>query len=1172
MYLSRLEIFGFKSFPQKLTLEIGTGITAIVGPNGCGKTNVVDAIRWCLGEQSTKTLRSEKMEDVIFVGTKDEPPLSLAEVTLVFSNEDGQLPLEYSEVSVTRRLFRSGESEYLLNNRTCRLKDIVDLFLNTGLGADTYSMIEPKMIEMILSEDPDLRRTLFEEAAGVAKYRLQKKAAQRRMEATTEDLLRLQDIIAEVEKRLRYLKRQASKSRVYERFTAELRELDLKVAALERDRLTAEEQRLLGEIDGLQQRRAAAVQDVERQERELTASREALEQNESGIAAIQEKLGAITGEIQQQENRLAVIRERRTGLEQAMAGREAEVKKLLAAIADLEGQSRSQQEGLQQASAAVLAQTEQLAGGESQLAKAESELTLAKLALSEARKELQEAVKREAEGKEALALLESRRAAGLRDLEQRQEEERQLRQELAKGEAQLAELSGRLDAEARALQVLAEEKVRLRDKARELQQKIQLANERIGELATSLSRLEKEHELLSGLQQRHEGYQPGVQHLIAARERIGGRVAPLADLIKCQPGFQAAIESALGERLQWVVVDSAAAAAAAVNQLRGARAGKATVIARDVPPQQDAPVAGPGVKGRAIDFVSCDGADRDLLALLLADTVVVASDADLAALAQALPGQRLVNPDGVVREPSGAMMAGELPQGQFGLLERSDRIGQLATEIKAMRDEHQRQSGEIGHLKRSQDETARAADDVDRELDKLRQQLNASERGAAAVKATLERNQSRVQPLEASLQQLRETLAALEGQIKPVHDGYQELAEANRDEDQQLAQRDRELAAQEQARNQLAAAVGQLRLALSQAQSQADRSRQEITALEARKGETLGRIQELRAQDQTGYQSIAELQQEAEALALTLEARTADRRAVQVSRDEMQKQSQQSLAALKQAETEMHRTRLESERIQQELSGLQIALGSVRNEFENIAQRIRAEYETALQQLERPEALDLDGAKARIEELRLRIKKLGPINFAAIEELKQEEERFGFMSKQRDDLLAAKDDLQLTIKRIDETARSMFLETLDGIKRGFVQIFQRLFIGGDAQIRLIGSDDPLESEIEILATPEGKSMKSITLLSGGEKTLTATALLFGIYLVKPAPFCVLDEIDAPLDDANVQRFCSMLRDFSGGTQFLVITHNKRTMEVADRLYGVTMEKAGISKVVSVKFS
>ncbi|MRR09662.1 chromosome segregation protein SMC, partial [bacterium] len=259
MYLSRVELFGFKSFPQKLSLEIGTGITAIVGPNGCGKTNVVDAIRWCLGEQSTKTLRSEKMEDVIFVGTKDEPPLSLAEVSLVFSNEDGQLPVEYREVSVTRRLFRSGESEYLLNNRTCRLKDIVDLFLNTGLGADTYSMIEPKMIEMILSEDPDLRRSLFEEAAGVAKYRQQKKAAQRRLEAATEDLLRLQDIVAEVEKRLRSLKRQAGRARVYERFSQELRQLDLAASALERDRLRAEEQRLGEAIEQLQQRRAVAA-------------------------------------------------------------------------------------------------------------------------------------------------------------------------------------------------------------------------------------------------------------------------------------------------------------------------------------------------------------------------------------------------------------------------------------------------------------------------------------------------------------------------------------------------------------------------------------------------------------------------------------------------------------------------------------------------------------------------------------------------------------------------------------------------------------------------------------------------------------------------------------------------------------------------------------------------
>jgi chromosome segregation protein len=440
------------------------------------------------------------------------------------------------------------------------------------------------------------------------------------------------------------------------------------------------------------------------------------------------------------------------------------------------------------------------------------------------------------------------------------------------------------------------------------------------------------------------------------------------------------------------------------------------------------------------------------------------------------------------------------------------------------------------------------------------------------VRASLERNQSILAALEAEVAALQSELAGIEARLLPARETYRELSESNRDEDQVLSQRDHELAAQEASRDQLGGTVGRLRLALSQVQAQADRLRQELGGLDSRRNETLERIQSLRAQDETGYHAIAGLQQESESLALTLEDRTGERRAILSQRDELQRQSQSSLARLKAAENAMHQTRLESESIQQALANAQIGLGATRNELDNIAQRIKADYEMDLLQLETPQAADLDAAKARIEDLRLRIKKLGPINFAAMDELAQEEERFGFMSKQRDDLLAARQDLELTIKKIDETARAMFLETLDGIKRGFVQIFQRLFIGGDAQIRLSGSEDPLEAEIEILATPEGKSMKSITLLSGGEKTLTATALLFGIYLVKPAPFCVLDEIDAPLDDANVQRFCSMLRDFSSGTQFLVITHNKRTMEVADRLYGVTMEKAGISKVVSVKFS
>ena len=466
---------------------------------------------------------------------------------------------------------------------------------------------------------------------------------------------------------------------------------------------------------------------------------------------------------------------------------------------------------------------------------------------------------------------------------------------------------------------------------------------------------------------------------------------------------------------------------------------------------------------------------------------------------------------------------------------------------------------------------AQRADEADQESVKYQQLLTESEKTTAGLRVSLERSQQRMQELQQSGTVLRGDISRLETELKSAQETYLEINETNRDENNSLADRDREVAALEGARNTLAALVNDLRLNLSRSQAESERMRRDLSNMESRKNEAMERIQSLRGEDEEGYRSIALLQQEAEQLNLELDNKTGQRRTVLDQREQMQRQSQRSLAVLKEAEAAMHHTRLESDGIQQALSAGQIELGSVRNDFENIAQRIQSQYELDLSALEKPEGLNAEEAQVRIEDLRLRVKKLGPINFAAYDELRHEEERFGFMSQQRDDLLKAKEDLLLTIKKIDETARAMFLETLEGIKKGFVQIFQRLFIGGDAQIRLIGSDDPLEAEIEILATPEGKSMKSITLLSGGEKTLTATALLFGIYLVKPAPFCVLDEVDAPLDDANVQRFCSMLRDFSSGTQFLVITHNKRTMEVADRLYGVTMEQAGISRVVSVKF-
>jgi chromosome segregation protein len=375
----------------------------------------------------------------------------------------------------------------------------------------------------------------------------------------------------------------------------------------------------------------------------------------------------------------------------------------------------------------------------------------------------------------------------------------------------------------------------------------------------------------------------------------------------------------------------------------------------------------------------------------------------------------------------------------------------------------------------------------------------------------------------------------------------------------------------DQRREELAAAVSRATLELAQTQAAQEQARQELRNMEARRTEAIEHIQQLRNLDEEASRSIAQLKQEDESISLELRERSEQRELVLARREAQQQQRQQSLSLMKTAEEALHRTRLESEELQNVLSQAQLELGRVANDRENLKRRLAEEYETELEELPAAVDIDLEQARPRISDLRLRIKKLGGINFDALKELEEEEQRFGFMAKQRDDLLAAKEDLSATIKRIDEEARAMFLQTLEGIKTGFVQIFQRLFIGGEADIRLTGSQDPLEAEIEIMATPMGKNMKSITLLSGGEKALTAIAMLFGIYLVKPAPFCVLDEIDAPLDDANVQRFCAMLKDFTGSTQFMVITHNKRTMEIADRLYGVTMEQLGVSKVVSVKF-
>jgi chromosome segregation protein len=483
----------------------------------------------------------------------------------------------------------------------------------------------------------------------------------------------------------------------------------------------------------------------------------------------------------------------------------------------------------------------------------------------------------------------------------------------------------------------------------------------------------------------------------------------------------------------------------------------------------------------------------------------------------------------------------------------------------------QTKTSQIQSLRAKSADLAKRSEEVDRETEKHQRMLLDSERLQAGLAADEERSRQRIGEVSGLLETVLAGSDQLGRELNALQDGFLESSENNRDESQLLTLREQEVQGLEQERTQKVAEVNAQKLGLSELNARAEGIRRELEETESRKNESLERIQDLRAEDENSFGSMAQLQQEAESLNVELEKQSSLRKSAMSQREEFQKQSQRSLSDLKTAEEGMHKVRREHEDLQQQLSQSQIDLGSLNNEYDNLAQRMQAEYQTELAGLPQPEEFDENAARTRTEDLKLKLKKLGPINFAAFEELNAEEERYGFLSKQREDLLTAKQDLMTSITKIDETARAMFLETLEGIKKGFVQIFQRLFIGGEAEIRLSGSEDPLEAEIDILATPEGKSMKSITLLSGGEKTLTATALLFGIYLVKPAPFCVLDEIDAPLDDANVQRFCKMLKDFSVSTQFMVITHNKRTMEAADRLYGVTMEQPGISKLVSVKF-
>jgi len=1185
MYFKQIEMTGFKSFADRTAIRLEPGVTAVVGPNGCGKSNILDAVRWVLGEQSPKALRGTHMQDVIFNGSESRHATGMAEVSLTFDNADSRLPLDFAEVEVSRRVYRSGESEYLINKAPCRLRDIHELFMDTGIGTNAYSLIGQGKIAMVLSSKPEDRRFVFEEAAGIIKYKTRKQVAMRRLENAGQNILRLGDIVAEVQHQMRRLKRQVNAAIRHRELTAALRELEIRAAWLKHRRLTAEIKTLRQEFAKARdayEKAAGETSTLDARREELGLSRleleRALEERREGVRELDAEMEKIERSIALLRQQVAFSQE-----QQQQAVRESE-----------EFEKRAEAVALQLAESDAQAQASRrhVEAQQDALDQKQQEHTQRARRVSEAdahsesvRNRVLEAMNARAKTQTELETIE----VSIRNIETQLQGISQNQESFGRRKEQLL---GRLQelrqAEAEkqsALDGVLQQHGRWADVHAEKGRAMRAVNDEWQQLREQKSRVEARLHSLRELRDKYEGFAAGVRAIMSAKQKqtadIRGIIGPAGDLLSTDKTYERAIEAALGGNINNIVVETADDAKSAIAFLNQHRAGRVTFLPLDtircgVRDDMDAVRGLPGVIGPAIEYVHYDPRIRVAVEYLLYNTVVVQTIDDAIRIARSPnPFPRLVTLEGEVVASSGAVTGGRTQHESRGLLGRSAEIAELEEKVlqtdaglEELAKMGQGLAEEISDLERHIKEEENRERELRRELNEL---------GVVIARHTTELEN--LSDASRQLAEQRDDLCARRNSLDVQRREAQERISLFETDDEALQRAVAE--AQENAsrvRQDLSLCTDEL-ADLRVKLAELTRSAEEITRNKERelreREEALreaGRRRELAAKHK---ENEATLEQEIARHVERSSVLSGEKDVAQQNVVEVQNQLQTVLDETDRLDKALRSLHEQTHAAQAEVHKQEMALRHLEDQCAFFEERILSEYRVALASLKEKEVgtdeYDDETREQIVADYREKLERLGEVNMMAIEEYEALEKRNDFLVSQLEDITKAREVLLGVVTRIDKTIREMFLTTFERVGDSFRNYFRRLFNGGQARIYLLDEDDPLESGIEIEARPPGKKPQSIQLLSGGEQALTAIALLFSILKAKPSPFCVLDEVDAPLDDTNIARFLSLVDEFIDESQFIVITHSKQTMSKADVLYGVTMQERGVSQLVSVKF-
>ena len=1176
MYLKSIEVNGFKSFAHKMIFKFEHGITGIVGPNGSGKSNVADAVRWVLGEQRAKQLRGSKMEDVIFAGTELRKPMGSAYVAITLDNSDHSLPIQFEEVTVARRVYRSGESEYLINGSACRRKDIVELFFDTGIGKEGYSIIGQGQIEQILSGKPEDRRELFDEATGIVKYKKNKLETQKSLEIERENLVRVTDILAELERQIGPLKKQSERAREYLLLRDQLKDEDVK-------QFLFENRNLEQELKDLNEKIEIAQREMEQADQALSKAKEKYGKQEEFLDNLKQEIETIAAEIsemkitkQQKEGQIQVLKEQintermrenmylesKDKLFKELNEKKAQLKRFEAETEEIRKEYESVMEQKIQKESEVALYQKQI----QDLEREQEEIQIRVNAVREGRMRVAGAIERSQTVKEQLNV----RISGLEH--QMEELQQQIKQHQDKKDFSIEKIKEIKDKKDQ-LEIQRRNAKRIEETLLSERRQIQVEMDQKRE---KYHRIRSNYETMRNMAERYDGYGFGIKKVMEQQAVTPGIIGAVADIIKVEAKYETAIETALGGSIQNIVTDTQETAKKMIGYLKKNRYGRVTFLPLDAVKGKEFTreeiLSESGVIGAANQLAEYDEAYKDLFASLLGQILVVEDmDAGIRIANKYHHSIRIVTLEGDSLNRGGSMSGGAF-KNKSNLLGRAREVeelkGRLDKWTKAIGKDEEKYNENEKKLKEYQQNMV----DLEKEIQEISLELNTQQMSQSAIESRQEELAKRQEQLVLQRDKLIEELGTAKEDADRLQDEQTDLESANEQDEERIKEIDQKLEYLRKCAEKHAMEVSKVHMRLSQEsqklefqENNQERVRSEIEHLneefkENQKdaGDVNDNVKALKQQIEDFKDSCKEMEQKIITDQTRHQKMQEEVKTKEVLYKDILKEREEMMERVSGYDKEIYR--LESQRDGRKQKKKEL--------LDYMWENYEITYHQAKQRIDLDETESLSKIKETIGELKNQIKDLGPVNINAIEDYKEVSERYEFMQKQHEDIVTAEAHLAGLMEELEEAMRRQFNEKFKDIQRVFQEVFVELFGGGEARLELT-DDDVLESGIRIIAQPPGKKLQNMMQLSGGEKALTAISLLFAIQNLKPSPFCLLDEIEAALDDSNVTRFAKYLHKLTKDTQFIVITHRRGTMMAADVLYGITMQEKGISTQVSV---